>query len=118
MKKILAERNINYGDVIYLGHSQGGDMAIRAALKHGAKMVVVLGADISDKFPLPEKIRTDFSVIWVGAGHDDVLDESRRASYKILQKLGVKVTYIFSPDSTHEIWDLRPCLDALQQKRL
>jgi predicted esterase len=108
LRNILFSRKIKYSDIIWLGHSQGGDMAIRQALKYGARKVIVFASDISGKFPLSEKINTSFTIDWIESGNDSVLSEDRRASYKKLLLISVTVNYIFSPNSTHDILDLEP----------
>jgi predicted esterase len=106
--RIIAERAISYDDIIWVGHSQGGDMAIRMALIHGAKQVIVFGADISGKFPIPKTINKNFVIDWIEAGNDDVLNEERRSSYKILQHMGIRINYLKNQNSTHNDWDLTP----------
>jgi predicted esterase len=112
-RKILAGRKLDYSDVIWLGHSQGGDMAIRQAMLHGAKRVVVFSADISPLFPLPPGMHKDFPIDWIEAEHDDVLSETRRDSYKILQGMGMKVNRIISPKSTHDNFNLQDFFDSI-----
>lgn len=115
MTKILAERKISYQQVIWLGHSQGADMAVRMALKYGAKKVITFGGDISPKFALPQRLNTAFHIDWVEAGHEDVLTKERCASFKILQKMGIKVNYLVSPTSTHTCWNLNDYFDFLKR---
>ncbi|MDR2933748.1 MAG: hypothetical protein LBU68_00485 [Rickettsiales bacterium] len=106
-EKILAERKISYNDVIWMGHSQGGDMAIRMALINGAKRIIVFGADVSRHFQLPVvKKNMSFVIDWIEAGTDIVLNDERKSSYKVLQDIGIKVNYIKSKKSEHSNWDL------------
>ena len=93
-----------------MGHSQGGDLAIRSAIKHDAQRVIVFCADISEKFPLPDNIIKNFAIDWIESGKDDVLSPERKASYKILQSMGMTVNHIICPSATHDNLDIEPYL--------
>ncbi|MCL2331589.1 MAG: hypothetical protein FWC61_03535 [Proteobacteria bacterium] len=100
-EKLLSKNGQSWNDVIWLGHSQGGGMAIHMALRHGAKRVIVFSADIPDNFPFPAHPNTSFIVDWNQAGKDNVLNPARRQSYKKLEQIGIGVNYIFCPDCMH-----------------
>lgn len=99
--KILTARKQTFNDVVWLGYSQGSDLAIRMALSNGAKRVIVFSADILEQLPLPNKPKTDFQVDWIEAGKDNVLKQERKETYKRLQSMGIKVNYLISEKSEH-----------------
>jgi len=101
-------------DIIWAGQSQGGDMAMRMALKYGAKNVVVWGADISPSFPLPENPHTDFIINWLQAEEDDTLNESRLQSYEKLIGIGVGLNYKIIPGTTHTNWSVGQLISELK----
>ena len=100
-KKILSTRKQNWNDIIWIGYSQGADIAVRMALSHGAKRLITISGDILEKIPLPEKQKTNFVTDWIEAGIDNVLKPERKESYKKLQSMGIQVNYIISADSKH-----------------
>jgi predicted esterase len=100
-QEILASRKQDWNDVIWLGYSQGSDMAIRMALSRGAKRAIVFFADIIAQIELPAAPKTNFQVDWIEAGKDNVLKPERKQSYKKLESMGVAVNHILSENSRH-----------------
>jgi len=101
VENILGGRGQNWSDIIWIGHSQGGGMAVHAALRHGAKRVIIFSGDIPDNFALPATPITNFPIDWIQAGHDNVLNPARQKTYKKLQSIGIHVNHITCPDCMH-----------------
>jgi predicted esterase len=101
--QIVKAGNLEYENLIYLSHSQGGVMAINQALAFGAKKVIALAPCIM-KDAIPDNPRKGFVIHWIEAGMDGVLDTDRKNSYRILQDLGINVVRTISEDSTHDIF--------------
>ena len=76
-------------------------MAIRMALKHGAAKVITVSADIKN-MPLPDNPHTDFEIDWIESGHE-CLNEKQRDSYNILKNMGIKVNFMVSPNTVHDV---------------
>ncbi|MCL2439890.1 MAG: hypothetical protein FWD15_05280 [Alphaproteobacteria bacterium] len=102
-------------DIIWLGHSQAGDMAIRMALKHGATKVITFGASMYENLP-PYEILTNFPppIDWLEAANDEVVNAALRATYKDVQKLGLRVNHLVLPNSSHDDWDFTEYLKRIE----
>ena len=96
--KILA-LNCNTKDIVLIGHSQGGGMAVHIGLEKNLGVVVAICPD------LPYNIKYDLSgntpIYWLEAAKDTLLDDNRKQSYKLLPN-GVDFHYAILPNSGHK----------------
>jgi len=107
-EKIMRERGIGWSDIIWIGHSQGSDMAIMTALKHGAKKVIGMmpswEPEMLEKYYAKaiQNSYLDFPIYWVEAENDTVLSKERKAGWKKLKVLGANVIHTISKGSGHD----------------
>lgn len=89
--KILA-LNCDTKDIVLVGHSQGGGMAVHVGLKMNVAGVVAICADIPYNISHMFKPCYKTSVYWFEAANDTILDANRKKSYKLLPD-GVSLHY-------------------------
>jgi predicted esterase len=105
VEKILLERKLNWNDLIWLGHSQGGGMAIMAALKHGAKKVIGMMPALDVQLELISKLgplHLDFPIYWVEAEHEEVIPKDRMDLWMQLKERGANIIHSVSKGSSHD----------------
>lgn len=98
IKDKLKELNADLRDIILMGHSQGGGMAIHAGLE------LDLGAVISICGDLPYNIKYNnhsvTPIYWLEGGKDSYINEQRKFSYKFLESVKADLHYKILPCST------------------
>lgn len=97
----LKKRSQTFDDVILCGHSQGGLMSCYLGLILGPQKVISLCGDFPRYLDFEVPINKDVPIMWVEAGKDTFLNQDRKSSYEVLQKLGCSIDYYLSPESTH-----------------
>lgn len=99
IKHKLKELNCDLSDIILIGHSQGGGIAVHAGLELNLNSVISICGD------LPYNIKYDCKSItpiyWFEGGKDSYIDQPRKESYKILENIKADLHYKILPTSTH-----------------
>lgn len=67
----------------------------------GPQKVISLCGDFPRYLDFEVPINKDVPIVWVEAGKDTFLNQDRKSSYEVLQKLGCSIDYYLSPESTH-----------------
>lgn len=96
----LQKLNTDMSDIILIGHSQGGGMAAHIGLEMKLGAVISICADLPYNIVYENKSNTP--IYWFEAGCDGYIDESRKASYKILEEIGANLYYQILHQSTHK----------------
>lgn len=100
IKQQLENLKLNPADTILIGHSQGGGMAAHMGLELNLKAVISICGDLPYNITYTNKAHTP--IFWFEAAKDGYIDASRKASYKMLENLGVELHYQILPTSTHK----------------
>ncbi len=102
INKEIEKRNIGWDNVILLGYSQGGVIAIEAGLLNYAKTVITVCSCI------PYNVNYDnlssnkaTPIYWIEGGKDDYISQQRKDSYKLLLSRGINLTYNKKEKLTH-----------------
>ncbi len=99
IKNKLLELNTDLKDIILIGHSQGGGMAVHVGLEMDLGAVISVVADLPYNITYENKSTTP--IYWFEAGQDGYIDENRKASYRFLQEIETNLHYQVLPESTH-----------------
>lgn len=99
IKNKLQELNADLSEVILIGHSQGGGMAVHIGLDMDLGAVIAISADMPYNIAYENNSKTP--IYWFEAGQDGYIDENRKASYKLLQQINANLHYQILPTSTH-----------------
>ena len=99
IKNRLYELDTNLRDIILIGHSQGGGMAVHVGLELNLCSVISISADLPYNIVYENKSKTP--IYWFEAGQDGYIDDNRKASYKVLEQIGAHLHYQILPQSTH-----------------
>jgi predicted esterase len=94
-EKELARLNLEWADVIFAGHSQGADQAVRMALQH-QPVGCVISLCCEDPACLIQKdIKfTNTPIIWVAGIGDRILPKEYADCWKAYQAAGIRVEYL------------------------
>jgi len=99
IKAKILELGSNLEDVILIGHSQGGGMAVSVGLEMKLNRVISVSGDLPYNIEYEKKV--DTPIYWFEGAKDTYIDQNRKDSYKLLQKLGANFQYYILPNSTH-----------------
>lgn len=95
----LKELNCDLNDIVLIGHSQGGGMAVHTGLKLNLNSVISICGD------LPYNIKYDCKSItpiyWFEGEKDSYINQQRKKSYKLLKNIEADLHYKILPVSTH-----------------
>jgi predicted esterase len=101
--KLMNENTTRPEDLVIIGHSQGGIMAILAGEILGAGKVITLAADVFPGIEPPGKNK-NMKIHWFEAGGDGKLNIARKSSYKILENLGYNIHHQLVLGATHSVF--------------
>ena len=99
IKAKILELGSNLEDVILIGHSQGGGMAVHIGLEMKLNRVISISGDLPYNIEYEKKV--DTPIYWFEGAKDTYIDQNRKDSYKMLQKIGANLQYNILPNSTH-----------------
>ena len=99
IKNKLYEISDNLKEIILIGHSQGGGMAAHVGLELNLNTAICICADLP--YNVTYKKQSETPICWFEAGCDGYIDANRKASYKMLEKIGANLHYQILPQSTH-----------------
>lgn len=99
IKDKLKELSCDLNDIILIGHSQGGGIAVHVGLELNLNSVISICGD------LPYNINYDCQsmtpIYWLEGGKDSYINQQRKESYKMLENMKVDWHYKILPTSTH-----------------
>ena len=86
-------------DIVLIGHSQGGGMAIAAGLELNLKCVFSLCGDLPYNIEYKNKSQTP--IYWFEGQQDTYINQERKDSYKLLQKINADLHYQILKNCSH-----------------
>lgn len=99
VKNKLQKLNTDLSEIILIGYSQGGGMAVQVGLELDLGAVIAMSADLPYNIAYENNSKTP--IYWFEAGQDGYIDENRKASYKLLRQINANLHYQILPTSTH-----------------
>lgn len=85
-------------DVILIGHSQGGGLAVHIGLELSLKGVISINGDLPYNLSYQKKTKTP--IYWLESAEDTYLSDERKQSYKLIAHNN-NFHHLVLPDSTH-----------------
>ena len=85
-------------NIILLGHSQGGGMAVHVGLERELKCVISINGDLP--YNLSYQKRTNTPVYWFESGQDTYIDLNRKKSYQLIER-NTNFHFLRLENSTH-----------------
>ena len=82
IKEQLSYLNTEPKDIILIGHSQGGGMAVHVGLEMDIGGVISINGDLPYNISYSKK--TDTPVYWLESGQDTYIDDNRKKSYRLI----------------------------------
>lgn len=95
----LQKLNYPLSDIVLIGHSQGGGIAVSVALELNLKCAISICGDLPYNLKYVNKAETP--IYWLEGECDSYINRERKDSYKILKALGVNLNYRLVPNCTH-----------------
>lgn len=99
IKEELQELSYPLSEIVLVGHSQGGCMAVSVALELDIKCAVSICGDLPYNLTYQNNSKTP--IYWFEGGSDEYISQERKDSYKILENLGVDLDYRVVSGCTH-----------------
>ena len=99
VKECLATLKNDDEDIILIGHSQGGGLAVHVGLEMELKMVISICGDLPYNIFYTNNSTTP--IYWCEGGKDVYIDADRKASQLFLKNIGANYLYQIFPNSTH-----------------
>ena len=81
IKAKLNDLNHPFSDIVLIGHSQGGGMAVAVALEMNLKAAISICGDLPYNLEYQNKSQTP--IYWLEGKQDTYLNQDRKNSYKI-----------------------------------
>jgi predicted esterase len=91
IKERLRQLPYPLSDIVLVGHSQGGGMAVSVALELNLKCAISICGDLPYNLTYQNNSKTP--IYWLEGGSDEYISQERKDSYKILENLGVDLDY-------------------------
>lgn len=86
-------------EVVLIGHSQGGGMAVNVGLELNLKAVFSICGDLPYNLEYENKAQTP--IYWFEGQQDTYINQERKDSYKILQKINADLRYQVIKNCSH-----------------
>lgn len=99
IKEKLQELRYPLSDMVLIGHSQGGGMAVNVGLELNLKAVFSICGDLP--YNLEYENRAQTPIYWLEGQKDTYINQERKDSYKILQKIGADLHYQVIENCSH-----------------
>ncbi len=99
IKEKLQKRSLDFDDIILFGHSQGGGLAVHIGLELKLNKVISVSGDLPYNIEYKKKAYTP--IYWFEGAKDTYINQNRKDSYKILQKIDADLHYKILPNSNH-----------------
>lgn len=74
--------NLNTKDIILIGHSQGGGMAVHVGLEMNLSSVISINGDLP--YNISYKKKTNTQIYWLESEKDTYIDDKRKKSYQLI----------------------------------
>lgn len=99
IKQQLLNLSANPQEIILLGHSQGGGMAVHVGLELNFGGVISVAGDLPYNISYAKQANT--SLYWLECAKDTYINNERKKSYQMLDAIKAKYQLITLPNSTH-----------------
>ncbi len=99
IKDKLKELSCDLNDIILIGHSQGGGIAVHTGVELNLNSVISICGDLPYNINYDCKSRTP--IYWFEGGKDSYINQQRKESYKMLDGIKADLYYKILPTSTH-----------------
>ena len=99
IKEKLRQLDCRLSDIVLIGHSQGGGMAVAAGLELNLRGVFSICGDLP--YNLEYQNKTSTPIYWLEGKQDTYISQERKDSYKILQKIGADFCYQLLENCSH-----------------
>lgn len=91
IKEKLQQLSQPLSEVVLIGHSQGGGMAVAVALELDLKCAISICGDLPYNLTYQNNSKTP--IYWFEGGQDTYISQERKNSYQILDELGGDMCY-------------------------
>ena len=98
IKDQLKKLNFDIHDILLIGHSQGGGMAVHVGLQMELAGVISISGDLP--YNISYKKITKTPIYWLEGAKDTYIDDSRKKSYKLILNNN-NFHFLTLPHSTH-----------------
>ena len=112
IKNKINELCLDTKDVILIGHSQGGGMAVHIGLELELSTVVSINGDLP--YNISYKKNTKTPVYWLAGEKDTYIDDNRKKSYKLIQENN-NFHFLMLKNSTHKDFE-NDLLELINEK--
>lgn len=99
IKEKLQQLNYLMSDIVLIGHSQGGGMAVNVGLELNLKAVFSICGDMP--YNLEYNNISQTPIYWFEGKNDTYISQERKDSYQILQKINADLHYQRVENCTH-----------------
>ena len=99
LKEKLQQLNCPLSDIIVIGHSQGGGMAVHIGLELNLKAVFSICGDLPYNLEYTNKSQTP--IYWFEGQNDNYINQERKDSYKLLQQTNTDLHYKTIKNCSH-----------------
>ena len=99
IKKQLKKIEKNTSDIILIGHSQGGGLAVHLGIELELKGVISINGDLPYNLSYQKKTKTP--IYWLESAEDTYLSDERKQSYELIVDNNHFHRFVL-PDSTHQ----------------
>lgn len=97
--KNLQTLNTPLSDIVIIGHSQGGGMAVATALELNLKAAISICGDLP--YNVEYKNRSNTPIYWFEGELDTYINQTRKDSHQILKALNTNLDYQIIRNCTH-----------------
>lgn len=98
VKEQLEKLDEKLSNIILIGHSQGGGLAVHLGLELKLKGVISINGDLPYNLSYQKKTKTP--IYWLESAEDTYLSDERKQSYKLIAHNN-NFHHFVLPDSTH-----------------
>ncbi len=100
VKELLTQLKNDDEDIILIGHSQGGGLAVHVGLEIELKMVISICGDLPYNISYANNSTT--LIYWCEGRKDTYIDDNRKTSHLFLKDISANYHYHIFPNSTHK----------------
>lgn len=99
IKEQLKNLDTDTKDIILIGHSQGGGMAVHIGLEMDLSAVISINGDLP--YNISYKRLTNTPIYWLESKKDTYIDDNRKKSYQLLTQ-NSNFHFLMLPNSSHK----------------
>ncbi len=98
IKEMLSNIDVDSKNIILVGHSQGGGMAVHVGLEIPLSCVISINGDLP--YNISYKHKSDTPIYWFESAKDTYISQERKTSFHLIQN-NKNFYYTKLPNSTH-----------------